>query len=406
MKSRSPTMPVEAMVASSGRPAAVTAKLLVGPVAERHRPARILALMTDCYGARGGIAQYNRDLVGAFAGSSHVEAVLIMPRLGGATEITPLPGVRQRPAVAGRARYCAEAIAASRCFGPFDVVFCGHLYLAPAAAVLARLLGRPFWLQVHGVDAWERPSSLLRRSVAAADLVTAVSRYTRRRILQWADIHPEQIKVLPNTFRFPIRPRPADWTPGSPHVAGGKPFILTVARINTEDAYKGHRRVIAVLSALRARHPDLHYVVAGDGTDRASLERAAADAGLAHAVVFLGHVPDETLADVFSAASAFVMPSTKEGFGIVFQEAAALGVPVIAGNLDGSVDALGDGAIGQLVDPEDPDALTKAIDAALSGTAPAIDTDALAAFTAPRFAAHVDAILAQLLSQPRRGRRN
>ena len=93
------------------------------------------------------------------------------------------------------------------------------------------------------------------------------------------------------------------------------------------------------------------YLVVGDGDDRQRLEELAQTTGVAHAMQFAGHVPHRELPDYFRLADVFVMPSTGEGFGIAFLEAAASGLPVIGGNRDGSVDALADGTIGTLVDP-------------------------------------------------------
>ena len=89
------------------------------------------------------------------------------------------------------------------------------------------------------------------------------------------------------------------------------------------------------------------------------------------------------------------MPSTREGFGIVFVEAAATGLPVIGGNRDGSADALADGVIGTMIDPEDDDALTAALLAALSGAAKA-DSAAVQRFAFDNFARHVDDLVRSL----------
>ena len=78
-------------------------------------------------------------------------------------------------------------------------------------------------------------------------------------------------------------------------------------------------------------------------------------------VKLCGFIPDEEISSYFSLADLFVMPSQKEGFGIVFIEAMACGLPVIAGELDGSVDALVNGDLGILINPNDEQALTNAI---------------------------------------------
>ena len=98
-----------------------------------------------------------------------------------------------------------------------------------------------------------------------------------------------------------------------------------------------------MLPALAADVPDVAYLIAGDGDDRARLEKKAAALGVADRVVFAGYVPEEEKADHYRLADAFVMPGRGEGFGIVYLEALACGVPVVASSLDASREAVRDG---------------------------------------------------------------
>ena len=100
---------------------------------------------------------------------------------------------------------------------------------------------------------------------------------------------------------------------------------------------------------------DLRYLLVGAGPDRARIEKLTVDLGVREAVVFAGAVPDNQLSEHYGLCDVFAMPSKAEGFGIVYLEALACGKPVIAGNRDGSSDALDDGDLGLLVDPDDPE---------------------------------------------------
>jgi phosphatidyl-myo-inositol dimannoside synthase len=91
----------------------------------------------------------------------------------------------------------------------------------------------------------------------------------------------------------------------------------------------------------------------GDGCDRRQLEEKATSLGLSKHVVFTGYVPESEKVDYYRLPDAFVMPSRGEGFGIVFLEAMACGVPVVASKADASRDAVCNGALGILVDPSD-----------------------------------------------------
>jgi glycosyltransferase involved in cell wall biosynthesis len=106
-------------------------------------------------------------------------------------------------------------------------------------------------------------------------------------------------------------------------------------------------------------------LIAGDGDDRPRLERKAGALGLNSHVVFAGRIPEAEKADHYRLADVFVMPGRQEGFGFVFLEAMASGTPVVASRLDGSREAVFDGKLGELADPDDPQALKAAIRRAL-----------------------------------------
>ena len=98
--------------------------------------------------------------------------------------------------------------------------------MAPLAAGICRVLNVPLWLQVHGIEVfWRELSALQRRSVESATIVTSVSRYTRRRLLQWVGIDPARVKVLPNTVDPQYQPGPKPAYLLERHAAGGKKVL-------------------------------------------------------------------------------------------------------------------------------------------------------------------------------------
>src|SRR5262249_8382702 len=241
---------------------------------------------------------------------------------------------------------------------------------APLAAVLARLAGAPLWLQLHGVEAWQPLSRAQRWAAQRARLVTAVSRHTRRQFLRFAGIDPGRIRVLPNTFDQAFSPGPKPEYLGDRYGLRDKHILLTVGRLAPDERRKGHDQVIEAIAMMRAERPNLVYVVAGRGDDRARLEGLARRRGIEDRVLFIGAVAQAELADHYRLADLFVMPSSQEGFGIVFLQAAACGRRLIGGNRDGSRDALADGAIGIAVDPTSSDELARAIADAIVGRGP------------------------------------
>jgi phosphatidylinositol alpha-1,6-mannosyltransferase len=328
---------------------------------------RALALVTDSFAGDGGIAEYNRQFLCALAACDWIGEVSVLPRLRATSSRELPPGLTELGPVTNKLAYSFVALrtAITR---RIDIIFCGHIFMVPLGAAIARLIRAPLWVQAHGIDAWKELSWLHRRSIEGAALVTSVSRYTRRRLLEWVEIDPARVKVLPNTVdpRFCPGPKP-------PHLldrygAHRQKVLLTVSRLASSERYKGHDRVIRILSRVLAQFPNTIYLIVGDGDDRPRLEALAKELGVHERVRFAGFLPAEDLPEHYRLADVFVMPSTGEGFGIAFLEAMASGLPVIGGNQDGSLDPLGDGTCGTAINPIDADALASAICTALANT--------------------------------------
>lgn len=361
---------------------------------------RILALVGDCYGARGGIARYNQDLFEALAGAG--AEILVLPRLGDASGVALPPGIRQRPPVFGQLKFSIAAIWTAWRHRPVDVVFCGHVFMAPLAFVIARLAGAHYWLQAHGTDIWGDRRGIVRVAIEAADMVTTVSRATRRILLGWVDLAPERVRVLPNTVGDQFVPGPPSAELREQLVLGPGPILLTVGRLAASERYKGHEQVFASITALRVEFPNLIHVVAGEGDDRARLEARAAELAPPGAVRFLGYVPDQDLPDLYRLADLFVMPSSEEGFGIVYLEAAACGLRVVGGAGGGAGDAIPDARVGLTVDPLDRTALIDAVRRLLRQGR--VEPAAVDAYRRPHFAVAARLLLARLRARPRRKR--
>lgn len=361
------------------------------------RGIRILALITDGFGGQGGISQYNRDLLTAWSGVDAVGEIVVVPRVG-QVEPGALPArVRQLAPVFSRVGYASYSVGVAATKGPFDLVFCGHIAHSALAAAIAGRLKVPLWLQLHGIDAWTCPRPLIRWGVEQSALVTVVSRYTKRRFLKWANIRPEQVRVLPNTVSDRFSPGPKSEAILEAYGLQGKQILLTVSRISTHDRYKGHHRVLTVMPDLLREFPDLVYVVAGDGNGREQLERLALEQGVAAHVRFIGRIDDAQLPDLYRTADVFVMPSTEEGFGIVFLEAMRSGIPAIGGNEDGSMDPLRDGTVGYAVSCDNRDELLDAIRSALEKPRSGIRHADL--FTFSEFSKHCASLLSHCLAQ-------
>ena len=350
----------------------------------------ILALVTDAFGGQGGIAQYNRDLLSALASpEGGAASITVLPRHA-SDSASPPDFIRQAAPRRGRVAYSLIALATALT-RPYGIIYCGHLFMAPLAALIAKLKGAKLLIQAHGIEAWERSPRLRRAALEAADLVLCVSRFTRARVLDWAVIAPERMLVLPNTVGDTFTPGDGASLRATLGLES-KLVLLTVGRMDSRERYKGHDLVIAALPSLIANGHDATYVIIGDGDDHPRLEALASGAGLSERVRFLGMMECERLIEAYRMADLFVMPSTGEGFGIAFLEALACGTPALGLNVAGARDALADGELGTLACASD---LAASIDRLFAQTP--TDGHALARAVRARFGRekfHVQAKLA------------
>ena len=125
--------------------------------------------------------------------------------------------------------------------------------------------------------------------------------------------------------------------------------------------------VIEALPLVRRVFPNVKYVVGGKGGDAPRLKKLALDFGVLNCVIFTGYIKEVDLVAHYRLADCYVMPSQGEGFGITYLEAMACGIPVIAGDSDGSAEPLQNGLLGWQVDPRDPEHVASACLEALKG---------------------------------------
>jgi phosphatidyl-myo-inositol dimannoside synthase len=328
----------------------------------------LLVLLTDAFGGRGGVAKFNRDLLTALCLHEDVAKVTALPRV-----ITEEPGVLPKGLVyetaasRGKAAYLYHWGKIVRADKHFAAVVCGHIHLLPLAAIAARHYRVPLILIVHGIEVWQRPRiSGLHWSLRIVNTFVSVSQLTKERFLRWAPLREEQGHVIPDCVdlsQFGPGAKPVQLT--RRYGIAGRRVILTLGRLKRSERYKGIDEVLTVMPLLVRDIPELVYVIAGDGNDRPRLEAKVKRLGMAEHVVFAGYIPEKEKADHFRLADAFVMPGRGEGFGIVYLEAMACGIPVVASKLDASREAVLNGKLGWLANPDDPQEIYNAIKSAL-----------------------------------------
>jgi len=235
-----------------------------------------------------------------------------------------------------------------------------------------RMIQQPFICVTHGIDVWNLPGESLKKSLREADRLLAVSRFTAASLKEQLGPGAPSISLLPNTIdteRYYPGPPQTPWRKRL-NLGEDDKVMLTVGRVSQTEHLKGYDHILQVLPECFAKHPELRWVLAGHGDDLQRIQEKTKQLGIADQCRFPGYVAEEELPDLYRSSDLFVLPSRKEGFGIVFLEAIASGLPVIAGDRDGSVDALVDGELGRLIDPEDGGQLVDAISETVSQLSP------------------------------------
>lgn len=238
-----------------------------------------------------------------------------------------------------------------------DLIVVGHAH--PRLLLPAALFRKPYIVLAYGNDfeaaqrRWHAP--FFNRLLARAHRLVTISHANARRFEELGLPSPEILYPGTNPARF----SPA------PSSSKESPILLTVARLVPR---KGIDTVLQAMPALLEQFPALQYWIVGDGPAKESLARQAQELDLLNAVRFLPNISDSDLPDIYRRAAIFVMPTRAdyhagsiEGFGIVYLEASASGLPVVAARTGGAAEAVIENETGLLVPPDDPTALEQSI---------------------------------------------
>lgn len=250
-----------------------------------------------------------------------------------------------------KARFCFEAFRIAR-KNP-KVIFAAHPYLAPVAAMMKTVAkDAKSIVGAHGVEVWRPLPAVRRATLRRADMVTAPSSDTVRRLAVIQGVPERKIRRLP----WPLDPEfsrraQCPQSLGRPEGFPCGQVVLSVGRWAAKERYKGADLLIEATAELSRDFPELHLVLVGDGDDLGRLRRLAHDSLAREHVHFFTGLSRQALVDCYSSADVFALPSTGEGFGLVFLEAMALGKPVIGTNEGGIPDLVQNGREGLLVEP-------------------------------------------------------
>jgi phosphatidylinositol alpha-1,6-mannosyltransferase len=242
-----------------------------------------------------------------------------------------------------------------------DIIILTHINLA-IVGLLSKIVNPKceIWLIAHGIEVW-RPLSFHKRLILKyAGKIICVSNYTKQQMFKWHQTEPSKCYVLNNAvdpfitlsddFNKP------EYLLNRYSLNKNDIVLFSLTRLSSTEKYKGHDRVIEAIAHLKTKFPNIKYVLSGkfDQKEELRIKQLVADAGVEGQVLLTGFIKESELTDHFLLADLFVLPSKKEGFGIVFIEALACGLPVICGDADGSVDAIRNGELGTAINADTP----------------------------------------------------
>lgn len=344
---------------------------------------KILILTHEFMPFRGGVATYVHELALAAHQLGHHMTVLA-PNYGKdltAEDLRNYPysviryrggeyNIRKFPSLLWRTMHEVD-------FKRYDLVHAADWVHIIALSCINKFRRVPFIATVHGSEILEFPKSIHLRVLRVKnifnypDKILSNSHYTRNLLLtQFPNVDRDKVKVTllaASSYWFQtVNPEDAQRVRRTYNIPLDHKIILTVSRL---DKRKGHRLVFQALQLLPAAlKEELTYVIVGDGVDKnylKELRRLAAGCGVN--VVFTGSVSDEDVRALYSTAAVFCMPGEPhdgkvEGFGLVYLEAAAQGLPSIASNMAAIPEVVLDGKTGLLVQPMDVPALASALE--------------------------------------------
>lgn len=245
----------------------------------------------------------------------------------------------------------------------FDVIDAHYYYPdGVAAAWLARRLDRPFTVTARGTDLnlipnHRAPRRMIEWAARQADASIGVCSALVDVLREWG-LPAERLHVMRNGVdlqRFhPVPPAEARRKLG----VEGAPVLLSVGHLVER---KGHHVAVAAMPHVLARHPEARLLIVGAGEEQGRLEAQIRALGVGARVRMVGAVPNQELADWYSAADALILASSREGWANVLLESMACGTPVVATRIWGTPEVVGSEAVGLLVDRRDGEAFGAAL---------------------------------------------
>ena len=212
----------------------------------------------------------------------------------------------------------------------------------------------------HGIEVWKPFTGIKKVLLKNADMILSVSEFTKQQLLSYnAFLDEKRIHIFPNTidpyFDIPATLKKPAYLVSRYGLNDTDTLLVSVTRISSEEKYKGYDTVIKSIALLKETFPDLRYLICGkyDIAEKERIEKLIDSYGVTDKVMLTGFIEESELTDHYLLADIFILPSKGEGFGIAFLEAQVCGRKIIAGNKDGSREALLEMSSNRVVNPND-----------------------------------------------------
>lgn len=321
---------------------------------------KVLAMVGGFLEVTGGIETYTRSLIGALLQMHEVDSleVLALNDSRGLDATGLERRVRYQGFERNKLGFAVRAVAAAR---NADVVIAIHINFATLFPVM-RLFGSGRRIVVvHGIEVWQRLSGARLQGAMAADAILPVSDFTREQLVSFnPELRDKQFAILSGTFDPEYARETKFFSREDLGLPAGK-MILVVTRLRDTELYKNVDMVVRGMPSVVARHPDACLVIVGEGEDKRRLEEIARDRDVTNNVIFTGRVSAEKLPSYYKNCDVFVLPSTKEGLGIVYLEAMQFAKPCIGVTAGAAKEVIAHEETGILINADDPVQLPEAI---------------------------------------------
>jgi glycosyltransferase involved in cell wall biosynthesis len=311
-----------------------------------------ILIFTNNYNTIGGVQQYTKNFIKAFEELNQDFKIVLLKKSN----------------LFYKFLFVIESFLKFIFYKP-DLILCNHINFTPLAFFYKKIFKIPYGFIAYGIDVWNLKNY---SGLTNSNFIISLSQYTKNKILE----NNKNLKIsilvinpIVDIERFKILDTKTKVF-SQYNLPFNKKIILTICRLAKSEKYKGYDKVIQALPKILEQVKDAVYVLIGDGDDLVDVKKLIEELNFKEKVYLLGAIKNDFIPQILNTADIFIMPSKGEGFGIVFIEALACGVPVIAGNKDASKEALLNGELGILVDPDNVDEIAEAIIKVLKGEAP------------------------------------